>query len=295
MTVTRTVSKTKKSMIDRCYLEITNICNLDCVFCPKNDRKKRRLSVCEFDTLTDKLQGEVRFLYFHLMGEPMLHPDLPAFVKMARGKGFIPVLTTNGTLLKGERAEALIEAKPHKIQISLHSHEGNGFDHASQYIDEVMIFAQKAAEAGIIVVLRLWNEGGFDSANTQLKELMAQHIAQPWTQRYDGWKLTEKIYLEFDQMFEWPDEKHAEYGEDDVFCYALRKQVGVLVDGTVVPCCLDHEGSIALGNLFEQSLQDILDSPRTKAMYEGFSHHHATEELCRKCGYASETKRFRRK
>lgn len=126
----------------------------------------------------------------------MLHPDLPAFVKMAREKGFIPVLTTNGTLLKGERAEALIEAKPHKIQISLHSHEGNGFDHASQYIDEVMTFAQKAAEAGIIVVLRLWNEGGFDSANTQLKELMGQHIAQPWTQRYDGWKLTEKIYLE---------------------------------------------------------------------------------------------------
>lgn len=282
-------------MIDRCYLEITNVCNLDCVFCPKNQRAKHRLTLEEYEQLTDRLQGEIRFLYFHLMGEPMLHPLLPDFVQRARQKGFIPVLTTNGTLLKSERAHALIEARPHKVQISLHSHEGNGFDRQEQYIEEVMQFAQAAASVGIIVVLRLWNEGGYDKDNKLLLNLLAKHIPQPWTQRYDGWKLAEKIYLEFDQMFEWPDEAHAEYGEDDVFCYALRKQVGVLVDGTVVPCCLDHEGNIALGNLFQQSLSEILASPRTTDMYEGFSHHHAAEELCRKCGYASETKSFRRK
>ncbi len=248
-------------MIDRCYLEITNVCNLDCVFCPKNGRKKHLLTVGEFDALTDRLKGEIKFLYFHLMGEPMLHPELPAFVRMARDKGFIPVLTTNGTLLEGEKGQKLIEAKPHKVQISLHSHEGNGFD----------------------------------SSNNQLLDLLASHITQPWTKRYDGWKLAGYIYLEFDQMFEWPDEQNTDYGQDDAFCYALRKQVGVLVDGTVVPCCLDHEGSIALGNLFNQSLAEVLASPRTQAMYEGFSRHQAVEELCRHCGYAMESKRFRKK
>lgn len=282
-------------MIDRCYLEITNICNLDCVFCPKNTRTRHSLTAEEFDTLTDRLQGEVRFLYFHLMGEPMLHPLLPDFVSEARSKGFIPVLTTNGTLLHTERAKALIEAQPHKIQISLHSHEGNGFSHPEQYIGQVMQFATDAAAQGIIVVLRLWNEGGYDSTNDLLLQLLSQHVPQPWTQRYDGWKLTDCIYLEFDQMFEWPDEKHTEYGEDDVFCYALRKQIGVLCDGSVVPCCLDHDGSITLGNLFSQPLSEILSSPRTQAMYDGFSHHHATEDLCRRCGYASESKRFRKK
>ena len=122
-------------MITRCYLEITNICNLDCLFCPKTDRAKRKLSLEEFDALTEKMRGKVRFLYFHLMGEPFLHPLLPQFICMARDKGFIPVLTTNGTLLS--RAQGVIEAKPHKIQISLHSHEGNGKDNPEQYIKEV--------------------------------------------------------------------------------------------------------------------------------------------------------------
>lgn len=110
-------------MITRCYLEITNVCNLNCVFCPKTERAKHTLTLDEFDALTSRLEGEVKFLYFHLMGEPFLHPLLPQFVLMARRKGFVPVITTNGTLLS--RRPDLLDALPHKIQISLHSHEGN--------------------------------------------------------------------------------------------------------------------------------------------------------------------------
>ena len=107
-------------MITRCYLEITNICNLDCIFCPKTKRAKHSLTSDEFEVLTDRLKDEVRFLYFHLMGEPLLHPHLPEFIVRAREKGFIPIITTNGTLLG--KAEEVIKAKPHKMQISLHSH-----------------------------------------------------------------------------------------------------------------------------------------------------------------------------
>lgn len=277
------------------------MCNLSCLFCPKTDRAKHRLTSDEFELLTDRLQGEVRFLYFHLMGEPMLHPQLPLFVQRARQKGFVPVLTTNGTLLQTTGPEArpvaqqLLDAGLHKLQISLHSQEGNGCTDAAQYLSEVMAYAQQAAQRGVIVVLRLWNQGGYDSANDRIHDLIAQYIPRPWTQRYDGWKLSERIYLEYDQMFEWPDEDHSEYAEEETFCYALRNQIGVLVDGTVVPCCLDHEGSIPLGNLHEQSLADILSAPRAQAMYDGFSRHTATEALCRRCGYASVSKRFRKK
>ena len=94
-------------------------------------------------------------------------------------------------------------------------------------------------------------------------------------------------------MFEWPDSEQAEFQGKDVFCYALRNQIGVLVDGSVVPCCLDHDGDITLGNLFYQSLDEILSSPRAKALYDGFTQHTATECLCRRCGYAMVTKRYR--
>ena len=280
-------------MISRCYLEITNVCNLDCLFCPKTERKGRTISVEEFDLLTDRLAGRIKFLYFHLMGEPLMHRHLPEFVRMAKAKGFIPVLTTNGTLL--DRAgDALLEALPHKVQISLHSHEGNGKEAPEEYMRQVMTFAQKAAQLGVIVVLRLWNQGGYDKDNERLLNLASEYVPRPWTERYDGWKMADNIYLEYDHIFEWPDEEREAIETEEVFCYALRNQIGVLVDGTVVPCCLDHNGNIALGNLFTQSLHEILSSPRAKSLYDGFTHHIATEPLCQRCGYAAVTKRFRK-
>lgn len=279
-------------MITRCYLEITNHCNLDCVFCPKTERAKHRLSLDEFELLTDRLMGKVEFLYFHLMGEPFLHPLLPQFIQIARQKNFIPVLTTNGTLLS--KAQGVIEARPHKIQISLHSHEGNAKEHPEEYIHQVMTFAQEAASQGILIVLRLWNEGGYDTTNDYIQDLIAQYQPRPWTQRHDGWKLSKNLYIEYDRMFEWPDAKRAELDAMDVFCYALRNQLGVLVDGSVVPCCLDHAGDVTLGNLFNQSLDEILQSPRATALYDGFTHHKAVEPLCQRCGYAIITKQYRK-
>ena len=279
-------------MISRCYLEITNICNLDCLFCPKTDRAKRVMTIDEFHLLTNRLQGEIKFLYFHLMGEPTLHPHLARFVAEARRKGFVPVLTTNGTLR--HCADNLIDAGLHKVQISLHSHEGNGCSHLEEYMAKVMQFSLRIAAKGTIVVLRLWNRGGYDECNSLIEQLLAAHFAQPWTERHDGWKLAENIYLEYDGMFRWPDSTIDEYGSDQAFCYALRNQIGVLVDGTVVPCCLDHDGDMALGNLHQSTLADILATPRARAIYDGFTAHHAVEHLCRRCGYALNAKQFRR-
>lgn len=279
-------------MITRCYLEITNVCNLSCVFCPKTERAKHTLTLDEFDALTSRLEGKVKFLYFHLMGEPFLHPLLPQFVLMARHKGFVPVITTNGTLLS--RRADLLDALPHKIQISLHSHEGNAKENLAGYVDEVMAFSLEAAHRGCIVVLRLWNEGGHNWQNDDILNLLALHVPRPWTERHDGWRLADNLYIENDNMFEWPDLQHATYDEQEVFCYALRNQIGVLVDGTVVPCCLDHNGDIALGNLFRQSLADILASPRARALYDGFTSHNAVEPLCQRCGYSAVSKRFRK-
>lgn len=279
-------------MITRCYLEITNHCNLNCVFCPKTDRKKHQMTLHEFETLTDKLKGHIKFLYFHLMGEPFLHPLLPDFIQIARNKKFIPVLTTNGTLLS-KRMEVL-DSLPHKIQISLHSHEGNARKDLEEYVNEVMTFAIQAIKRGCIIVLRLWNDGGHNRMNTAILQQIAIHQPQPWTLRKDGWKLTEHLFIENDNMFEWPDIEQEAYNETEVFCYALRNQIGVLADGTVVPCCLDHNGDLNLGNLFEQSLLDILSTPRAKAIYNGFTRHTAVEPFCQRCGYSIIAKQYRK-
>lgn len=246
----------------------------------------------EFDILTDRLRGKARHLYFHLMGEPLTHPLFAEFIGTAKDKGFIPVITTNGTLL-GRCGEKLIKAKPFKVSVSLQSYEGNGGiagEKLDAYLSEICDFAKKAAPE-IIVVLRLWNKGGRESENTEIEAFLHEAFPGEWRQNRSGFALAEKVFLEYGESFDWPDAR-CEEKEGEFFCYGLRNQIGILVDGTVVPCCLDADGAVPLGNLFAEELDAILTGPRAKALYDGFSMHTPVEELCRHCGYAANTKRY---
>ena len=267
------------------YLEISNMCNLHCRFCPGTRRAPRRLNEEEFRRILTKLRPYTNFLYFHLMGEPLCHPELSRFLSLAQAYGFRVILTTNGTLLKRQKDILLNAPALHKINISLHAFEANDLSVPfSDYLDGCFSFG-KAARGGPLVVYRLWNHGGEDEKNSEILKAMEQAYPKPWVTERRGTRIADRIYLEYGDKFDWPD-LAAQEGSASVFCYGLRDQLGVLCDGTVVPCCLDHEGDIALGNLLEQSLEEILSSPRAQALYDGFSRREAAELLCRRCGYA---------
>ena len=267
------------------YLEISNICNLKCAFCPGTKRKAKALTEEEFSALLPKLRPWADYLYFHLMGEPLLHPLLARFLQLAGDTGFKVILTTNGCLLQNQQEMLLRSPALHKVNISLHAFEANDLSVPFEdYLRSCFAFGL-AAQGKKLVVYRLWNQGGLDAKNQAILETMKQYFPEPWVQERKGIRIGNRVFLEYGDKFDWPDLGAADGGEQ-VFCYGLRDQIGVLCDGTVVPCCLDHEGHIALGNLFECSLEEILETPRAKAIYEGFSRKNAAEELCRKCGYA---------
>ena len=218
------------------------------------------------------------------MGEPLCHPKLERFLQLA-GKNFRVILTTNGTLLQRLKDMLLSAGGLHKVNISLHSFEANEIGMSLQsYLDGCFSFA-KAAEGKKIITLRLWNQGGKDAKNDEILAHLSQYFPKPWVHEARGIRLGDKIYLEYGDKFDWPD-LSCEEGTENIFCYGLRDQLGVLCDGTVVPCCLDHEGDIPLGNLLEQEVDDILKSQRAQAIYNGFSQRTAVESLCRRCGYA---------
>ena len=271
--------------LHKIYLEISNICNLKCTFCPGTGRKPKALSEEEFSALLPKLRPFSDYLYFHLMGEPLCHPKLGRFLELAGNTGFKVILTTNGTLLRKQQETLLKADALHKVNISLHAFEANDlsvpFDH---YLRDCFTFGTEA-HGKKLIVYRLWNNGGADEKNGQILSAMKQYFPEPWEENRRGVCIGDRVFLEYGDKFDWPD-LNAPEGSGRVFCYGLRDQIGVLCDGTVVPCCLDHEGDIALGNLFEQTLDEILESPRAKAIAQGFSNRSACEELCRKCGYA---------
>ena len=171
------------------------------------------------------------------------------------------------------------------MNISLHAFEANDLAVPFEtYLKQCFAFG-KAAEGTKLVVFRLWNQGGAEARNGEILAGLEEFFPKPWITERKGIRIGNRVYLEYGDKFDWPDQNAEDHG-DQVFCYGLRDQVGVLCDGTVVPCCLDHDGDLALGNLFESELGEILESERAKAIYEGFQRRYAAEELCRKCGYA---------
>ncbi len=276
-------------MFKRIYVEITNVCNLHCSFCPGTSRAPHVMSTADFRQLAQKLQGHTHYLYLHVLGEPLGHPQLAEILDIAHEYGFRICLTTNGTLLP-EKSDILLAAPAlHKVSISLHSFEANSGIDLPGYLDGVWDFCTKAAQGGILCALRLWNEGGLEQLNDSILYYLSQKIQNDikniLPDAAGNRRLLPRIFLERAEKFDWPSLSAPLCNTQ--FCHALHQQLAVLCDGTVVPCCLDGEGNVPLGNLFEEELSHILSAPRSRAMRSGFSKRQPSEELCRRCGYAT--------
>lgn len=275
-------------MYSRVYIEITNVCNMSCSFCHGHSREKKFMTLNEFEHILRKLEGQTKYVYYHLMGEPLLHPQLTDFLKAASEKGFRSVITTNGTLL-ATKGDELISSRVHKVSVSLHSFEKDNPTLQQDYLRKVVQFSEAAAKAGIIVVLRLWNNGFDEGRNDITLEYLRSSLEGEWTKNTKGIRIRDKLHIEWGDRFEWPD-KSAPIQSDDAFCYGLRDHFGILCDGSVVPCCLDSDGELTLGNIFKDSIDEILNSPTAAAMREGFNKRTAVTDLCRRCGYAQRFK-----
>ena len=276
-------------MRNRVYIEITNRCNLACDFCHGTKRPLGTMPPEDFRRIAEKLRGETSYLYLHVLGEPLLHPQLKELLAIAGELGFRVCLVTNGTLLHKRRAELLAAKSLHKVSVSLHSFEGNGgAGDLPAYLQQVWEVCLPLSERGVLCALRLWNEGTAPRLNGAVEAFLSQRIGRdveslPRDARGNR-TLRPNLFLERAERFGWPDLNAPESGAN--FCHGFTRQLAVLWDGTVTPCCLDSEGDIPLGNLLSQPLEEILQGERAAAMAAGFAARKPTEELCRRCGYA---------
>ena len=291
------------------YVEISNICNLKCSFCPGTTRELKRMSKEEFRIVLSKIKPYTDFISFHLLGEPLCHPDFEAFLKIAEEMRFMVKIVTNGTLISKHK-DALLNSKSHyRTYISLHSFEANNNNISfEKYLNDCFEYA-KAAENKKVVVLRLWNNGGKDSLNNEILSKLEKYFPKPWfdicnkscsnneisaklekyipksfVEESNGMKIGNNIFVEYGDKFDWPTLESNDINEK-VYCPGLRTAIGVLADGTVVPCCLDNDGTINLGNIFETDLEEIINSERAQNIYNGFSNRNACEELCKRCSF----------
>jgi len=271
------------------YVEITNICNLSCRMCPKTKRAPKWMSAEEFEHVLGEIYPFTRYVYPHVVGEPLCHPEFEKILDICSSHGFTMNITTNGTLI-GKHEKALLNSKCiRQLNFSVHSSWENGiFD--ENYVRSILAFADKRTDSSPKISFRMWTSSEKSAAALNMilshyGKTKEEFDAAP--SRYATGKalrLAENTYLNSEDEFVWPSMSIKE-GSEDKFCRALRTHIGILSDGTVVPCCLDSEGEIALGNVFKESFADIINNDRTKAIYDGFSRRKAVEDLCKRCGY----------
>ena len=279
------------------YIETTNVCNLSCNFCPKTKRKAGFMTKEEFEIIVKKIKGYTNYIYLHLMGEPFLNKNFEDFIKIAKRENLYVNITTNGTLVNSVKDIIINNGGVRQINISLHSFEANDSNiNFNEYFINILNFINEGnKKTNTIFSLRLWNIDteelkADNSLNLNILELIEEKLSLDFDlkevlKEKNRVKLKERIYLNMAEKFSWPDSNISLISQD-IFCYGLRDQIGILVDGTVVPCCLDSEGSINLGNIFEEDLQSIIVSERAKKIYDVFSRRKAVEDLCKRCGYA---------
>lgn len=278
------------------YIEITSVCNLACSFCPPTQRAKGLIKVDQFNHILDEIRPHTKYIYLHVKGEPLLHPRLHELLDAAYAKGFRVNITTNGTLITKQRPKIIGKPAIRQMNFSLHSFDGHeGSENREKYLGDILDFVKDEQNKNVIFSFRLWNlqrenQTEIDKRkNAETLEILEKEFNLPYKieERVEpgkGIKIASNVYLNQDHEFRWPSllEK-ADEGKG--FCHALRTHAGILVDGTVVPCCLDGEGVINLGNVHEQKFGDIVEGERATNLVDGFSRREAVEELCKKCGF----------
>ena len=293
------------------YIEITNVCNLNCSFCPcgkdssDNSQGKRDFMSSElFERCIAESATVAENVYFHVLGEPTLHPGFGLFLKKLEATPLKLNLTTNGTTIA--RTGKLILASPavRQVNFSTHAYAELPPEIASRHLQDVLDFCKlaNAERPDMYINLRLWNVG--DDASDAWNRAMISKVnevfrtengisLEHFCSRHKSFPVIGKIYLHQDSRFEWPelDERQKTRDERNTTgtCRALDTHVAILHDGRVVACCLDHSGQITLGKITDQSLAEILESPAAKSLREGFEKRELRHPLCQSCTFC---KRF---
>ena len=275
------------------YVETTNVCNLSCDFCPKTKRPLGFMSVERFRIIAKECKKHTDYINLHVMGEPTIHPELAQILEVAHKEQLQVKITTNGTKISEVHHLLLNSPALYKIVFSLHSLDESSHNAQLEYLENICDYVKTASNQGIICCLRLWNLGA--DGETPLNDFMIKFIEDFFAKKVvlspDYHKkdllLTENVFLQFGDKFDWPDEETSLAPTTDCtgFCHGLRTHIAILWDGTVVPCCLDNDGSIMLGNLLEQSIEEIIHAPRAKAIFDGFSARTRVEPLCKGCNF----------
>lgn len=267
------------------YIEITNICNKKCDFCSVDKKIKKEMTTLEFEKILKQVKEYTNYIYLHVKGEPLMHSNIEEILNICKLNNMNVNITTNGTLLR-KKIDILMQSDIRQLNISMHS-----FDDDNYVNDIIYSVNELKNKENLSIVYRFWALKNGLLSNINLKIL--NKILSTYENRDELYskcltvkniKLESNVYVNKLNIFSWPSLDN-KFVSDKGFCQGIKTHIAILSDGTVVPCCLDNDGIIELGNIFEKSLKEILFSERFVNMKENMNSKKLNEKLCQHCSY----------
>lgn len=275
---------------EKIYIELSDICGLKCDFCPSKKGQRKSMELEKFEHICKSVQGMAKLYTFHVLGDPLMHKNLQAYLDIALKYKMQIELTTSGFYFDDENINMLLNTKNiHQINISLGAFLSQNKISLDKYFENILklIFFHQQEQKSFFINLRLWN------LDKNFQAPMQNHIIYEFLQKYFGVKIQTRkeknrlaryIILHQARLFKWPSLKDKIIRTNGT-CYALNKQIAILSDGNLVPCCLDVKADIKLGNCFKQDFKTLLHSSLYLDLKENFKQGILKAELCKRCSF----------
>ncbi len=279
----------------RVYIELTNICGLRCSFCPTKNLPTQTMSLELFDKTLSQVSKYTNEIACHVMGDPLTLSNLSDYFDIVQKYSLKAVVTTSGYFISNHSFESLLHPSVKQINISLNSFNKNDTSMSfNEFINPILELCRfkNSYSKDKFINLRVWNIDELMSEKDFNQIIFSKlssyfkidlDLKKIYKDKPKSIRLDYKVLLHFDNYFEWPSLNNKVYG--DGTCQGLSSHIAILSSGVVVPCCLDGDGVMELGNLQENLLDDILHSQRANLIRDGFNQKKAVEDLCKKCSY----------
>lgn len=268
------------------YIELSDICGLNCEFCPAKKARRGVMGLENFEKIAKKIHNKARIFTFHILGDPLCLPDIKAYVEVAQKYNMSLELTSSAFYLDENIQKLLYEAKNiRQINFSLASFFSQNKKSFDEYTRPLLEFLSLDFKHKF-VNLRLWNldkNAEFLKTNERFYSLFEDFFKIKINTKEPRIRLKDYVILEQKYRFDWSFKNTV---QESGYCHALSKQIGVLSNALLVPCCMDYDGVLSLGNLLDSDLDELLKGKKAMDMKEGFKKGILTQELCKKCSFA---------
>jgi len=276
---------------NKVYIELTNICGLECDFCPTKTLQNQTISLDKFEDILKQVSLYTNIITFHVFGDPLVLKYLSLYLDLALKYKLKVEIVTTGYYMRNFKLETFLHDAIKQINFSLNSFNKNDMKmDLDTYLNPMIKLSHLKIKENkqFFINFRLWNldnNSSEKSFNKKVYNILQDsfNINLETIDETSSIRLANKVLIDFDEYFTWPSISSTHYS--NATCYGLKSHFAILASGKVVPCCLDSFGCIDLGNIFDTSLANILNSKRTQNIIEGFKNNIAVEELCQKCSF----------